>query len=99
MQSSIKLGNHRPNATVLKDDTPEQAKKVVILGDRIIKHVREYDLLHLLENCKVHVKNFPYAKIKCMQDYVNPHHLVIHVGTNDISKINDWSKSQIQLLN
>ena len=37
------------------------------------------------------VKNFSSARVTCMQDYVKsslsetPHHLVIHVGTNDIS--------------
>ena len=39
----------------------------------------------------MHVKNFPSASVKCMQDNVkpslreNPHHLIIHVGTNGIS--------------
>ena len=43
------------------------------------------------------VKNFSSARVTCMQDYVksslseNPHHLIIHVGTNDIST-NDPSK-------
>ena len=37
------------------------------------------------------MNSFPGAMVKCMQDYVrpplreNPHHLIIHVGTNDIS--------------
>ena len=64
VQSSIKLGNNRPNTTARKDDTPEQT--VIILGDSIIKHVRGYNLSHSLENCKVHVKNFPGARVKCM---------------------------------
>ena len=39
----------------------------------------------------MHVKNFPSGRIKCMQDYITPsfrenlHHLIISVGTNDIS--------------
>ena len=43
------------------------------------------------------VKNFSSARVTCMQDYVksslseNPHHLIIHVGTNDILT-NDRSK-------
>ena len=56
------------NATAWKDDTLEQTKKVIILEDSIIKHVTEYDLSHLLENCKVHMKNFPGASVECMQD-------------------------------
>ena len=90
-QSSIRLSNNRHNATAWKDDTPKQTNKVIILGDSIVKHVRGYGLSHSLENCKVHVKNFPSARVKCMQDYVkpslreNPRHLIIHVGPNDIS--------------
>ena len=97
MQLSIKLGINRPSATAWKDDTPEQTKKAIILGDSIIKHVRWYDLSHSLENSKMPVKNFSSARVTCMQDYVksslseNPHHLIIHVGTNDIST-NDPSK-------
>ena len=40
----------------------------------------------------MHVQNFPSAGVKCMQNYVkpslreNPHHVIIHVGTNYISK-------------
>ena len=45
-QSSIKLSKNRPNATAWKEDTPEQTKKVIILGDSITKHVRRYDLSH-----------------------------------------------------
>ena len=42
-------------------------------------------------NCKIDVKNFPSERVICMQDYVkpslmeNPHQLIIHVATNDIS--------------
>ena len=43
-QSSINLGNNQPNATASKDDTPEQTKEVIILGDSIVKQVRRYDL-------------------------------------------------------
>ena len=67
-QPSIKFGNNRSNATAWKDDTPEQIKKVIIQGDSVVKHVRGYDLSHSVENCKVHVKNFSDARIKCMQD-------------------------------
>ena len=70
MQSSIKLSHNRPNTTAWKDNTPEQTKTVIILGDSIIKRVRGYDLSHSLQNCKVQVKNFPNAWVKCMQMYV-----------------------------
>ena len=70
MQSSIKLSHNRPNTTAWKDNTPEQTKTVIILGDSIIKRVRGYNLSHSLQNCKVQVKNFPNAWVKCMQMYV-----------------------------
>ena len=52
------------------------------------------------------MKNFLGARVKCMQDYVkpslreNPHYLIIHVGTNDISTNNQTeqiAKSIIEL--
>ena len=66
MQSWIKLGDNRPKATAQKNDTPEQRKTLIILGDSVIKHIRGYDFLHLLENCKVHVKNFAGERVKFM---------------------------------
>ena len=47
-------------------------KKVFIVGDSIVKHVKGYELTQSLENCKVHVKDFPGARVRCMQDYVQP---------------------------
>ena len=100
-QLSIKLGNNRPNAIAWKDETPEQTKKVIILGDTIVKSITGYDFSHSLENCKVHMNSFPGAMLKCMQDYVrpplreNPHHLIIHVGTNDISTKKTGANSRI----
>ena len=66
-------------------------KKVFILGNSIIKHVKSYSLSKSLGNCKVYVKDFPGARVRCMQDYVrptireNPDHVIIHVGTNDLT--------------
>ena len=47
-------------------------KKVFILGDNIIKHAKSYSLSKSLDNCKVYVKDFPGARVRCMQDYVRP---------------------------
>ena len=41
-------------------------KKVFILGDSIIKHVKSYCLSKSLDNCKVYVKDFPVARVRCM---------------------------------
>ena len=65
--------------------------RVYILGDSIIKHIKGYTILSSLGNCKVYVKDFPLARIRCMQDYVqptlreNPDHIIIHVGRNDLA--------------
>ena len=65
-------------------------KKVFILGDSMIKHVKSYSLSKRLDNCKVYVKDFPGARVRCMQDYVrstireNPEHIIVHVGTSDL---------------
>ena len=62
-----------------------------ILGDNIIKHIKSYSLPKSLDNCKVFVKDFPGARVRCMQDYVrptirkNPYHIILHVGTNDLT--------------
>ena len=66
-------------------------KKVFILGDSIIKHVKSYSLSKSLDNCKVYVKDFPGARVRCMQDYVRPiirensDRIILHVGTNDLT--------------
>ena len=50
-----------------------------------------YEVREKLDDYKAYVKRFSGAKIKCMKDYVqqtvspNPDHIVIHVGTNDLS--------------
>ena len=62
-----------------------------VLGDSIIKHVKNYSLSKSLGNCKVYVKDFPGARVRCMQDYVrptireNPNHIILHAGTNDLT--------------
>ena len=77
MQSWIKLGDNRPKATAQKNDTPEQRKTLIILGDSVIKHIRGYDFLHLLENCKVHVKNLAVQGLNICKAFPslkeNPH--------------------------
>ena len=54
----------------------------------------------------MHVKNFPFARVKCMQDYLktslreDPHHLIIHGGTNDIltnKQLEQIAKSIVEL--
>ena len=69
----------------------EDKKNVIILGDSIIKHVNGYDVAGKLNNCKVFVKSFSGAKVRCSKDHMkpslreNPDHFVLHVGTNDLN--------------
>ena len=49
--------------------TPENKKRVFILGDSIVKHINSYDISRQIENCRVYVKGFPGAKTECMKDY------------------------------
>ena len=81
------------NKTEFKESSQKSGmeKRVFILGESILKHVNGYEITKKLDNCKVYVKSFSGAKIKCMEDYAqpairtNPDHIVIHVGTNDLS--------------
>ena len=56
-----------------------------------MKHIKGYIISTSLDNCKVYVKDFPGARVRCMQDYVrptlreNPDHVIIHIGTNDLA--------------
>ena len=60
------------------------------MGDSIVKHVRDYEVSHKVENWKVHVKRFSGAKVMCMEDYVKPTmrkiptHIILYVGTSDV---------------
>ena len=61
-----------------------------MLGYSILKHVIGYEIREKLDNCKVFLKSFLGAKMKCMEDYAqptvrtNPDLIVINFGTNDL---------------
>ena len=69
----------------------EDTKKVIILGDSVIKHVNGYDIAGKLDKCKVFVKRFSGAKVRCLNDHMkpslreNPDHFVLHIGANDLN--------------
>ena len=81
------------NKTELKESSQKSGKekRVFILGDSILKHVNGYEITKKLDNCKVYVKRFSGAKIKCLEDYArptirtNPDQIVIYDGTSDLS--------------
>ena len=64
--------NQIANKTVSNNNYESKSvkKKMFILGHSIIKHVKSYNLSKSLDNCKVYVKDFPGARIRCMKDYV-----------------------------
>ena len=61
-----------------------------MLGDSIVKNIKEYELSNHMKNCQVFVRSFLRITIRCMQDYVqpttwaNPDHIVIQVEPYDV---------------
>ena len=74
----------------------ETKKKIYILGDSMVKHIKGWDLSAKLDHHhNIYVRNFPGAKVRSMKDYTkpctreeNPDHIILHVGTNDLSSDN-----------
>ena len=66
-------------------------KNVIILGDSVIKHVNDYVIERKLDKCKVFVKIFSGAKLRCLKDHMkpylceNPDHFDLHTGINDLN--------------
>ena len=60
------------------------------MGDNIVKHLKVYELLHKLENYKVHAKSFSGVKMLYMEDYVKPTpgeiptHIILYPWTNGL---------------
>ena len=69
----------------------EDKKNVIILGDSVIKDVNGYDIAWKPNICKVFLKRFSGAKVRCLKDHLkpslrkNPDHFVLHIGTNDLN--------------
>ena len=65
------------------------------MGDSIVKHIRSYELSQKVENCEAFVKSFSDAKVRCMEDYMQPtlretsSHVILDVGTNDVTTNQD----------
>ena len=75
------------------------------MGDSIVKHIRGYELSQRLENSKVFVKSFSGAKVRCMEDYIQPtlretpSHVILHVGTNDVTTKQDLQQIAQGIIN
>ena len=59
-------------STKPSDIDVDVTNRVYIIGDRIVNRIRGYELSQRVENCKVFVKNFSGAKVRCMEDYIQP---------------------------
>ena len=87
----LKVSVHQIRRKVKKDVTSEQTKKIINLGDSIVKHGSEYNFSHWLKNSKVDVQNFTVTRIKCMQDYVklflreNSQHFLFFICENNLA--------------
>ena len=81
---------------------------MLILGNSIIKNLNGYLLTKKLRKRKlIKVRLFIGAKASCKYDHVkptiqefNPHHIILHVGTNELKsfkRVSQISKSVIDL--
>ena len=75
------------------------------MGASIAKHIRGYELSQRVENCKVFVKSFSGAKVRCMEDYIQPtlretlSHVILYVGTNDVTTKQDPQQTAEGIIN
>ena len=88
--------NCREDINKIKDkDTPSPKSKetVFILGDSMVKKVNGFYLTkNIRHKYLVKVRPFNSAKTRCMYDHakptireMNPEHIILHVGTNDLN--------------
>ena len=65
--------------------------RIFKIGDSIIIHVKSNELSHKVENFKVYVKSFSAAKVRYMEDYLQPTQrempfdIIHHVGLNGVA--------------
>ena len=94
-------GKQAPNKKAKTEDTNKEkqtkGKKIYILGDSMIKHLKGWDIsAKLKQRHSIYVRPFTGAKVRSMKDYAkpciredNPDHIILHVGTNELSSEND----------
>ena len=73
-QKKVQDKEEKPETISTKpsDTNADVTNRVFIIGDSIVKHIRGYELSQRVENCKVFVKSFSGAKVRCMEDYIQP---------------------------
>ena len=78
-------------STKSSDTNADVTNRVFTIGDSIVKHIRGYELSQRVENYKVFVKIFSGAKVRCMENYIQPalretpSHVILHVGINNVT--------------
>ena len=90
---------HKISENVGNNEKDKQ--NIVIIGDSMVKGLKSWKMNKSLGyKHKVNIRTFAGAKINCMRDYVkpinremNPNHLIIHVGTNNLNS--EATSSQI----
>ena len=96
-----KEDNHKETTNRNKENKNNMNKtNVYILGDSIVKKLNGYLLTRKIEHKHlVKVCSFSGAKISCMTDHVkptlrdiNPDHIILHAGTNDLRTENTASQ-------
>ena len=64
-------------------------KRIFIVGDSIIKNVNGYEVSGKTDHCRVYIRPFLGAKVRCMEDHIKPvlrdkpDHIIFHIGTNE----------------
>ena len=70
-----------------------------------MKHIRGYELSQRVENCKDFVESFSGAKVRCMEDNIQPtlietpSHVILHVDTNDVTTKQDPQQIAESIIN
>ena len=86
---------HTPQSTphtdrMIKKKKRSSKRTVTIVGDSMLKDVKQWDIQKFIPDHKVYVKSFPGATTEDLEDYIKPslkHEpdvIVIHIGTNDL---------------
>ena len=106
-----KSNRHNKIDNDTRNASPSKTKKsVFILGDSMVKKVNGFYLTKDIKHkFLVKVRSFSSAKTRCMYDHakptireVNPEHIILHVGTNDLNSektASQTSNSIIDLAN
>ena len=73
-QKKVQDKEEKPETISTKpsDTNADVTNRVFIMGDSIVKHIGGYELSQRVENCKVFVKSFSGAKLRRMEDYIQP---------------------------